>query len=149
MSTSRLIAFAIRHALSPEAMAGLELFRGKANCTACHTGPYLTDEGFHNTGIAWSQSPHDPGRGRVTGLEGDARRFKTPTLREVARTAPYMHDGSLKTLEEVVDYYDRGGNPDPLRAGELRPLALAAGEKAALRAFLGSLSGRVIEGGAR
>jgi cytochrome c peroxidase len=76
----------------------------------------------------------------------DRGAFKTPTLREVARTAPYMHDGSLTTLDEIIDYYDRGGNPNGIRDPELRSLALAADEKRALVAFLGSLSGTVHEG---
>jgi cytochrome c peroxidase len=140
-------------ALSEEARRGLQLFRGKANCTACHVGPLLTDEQFHNTGIAWRSSPgsrlatfQDPGRFAVTGKDVDRGAFKTPTLREVARTAPYMHDGSLATLAEVVDYYDRGGNPNAFRDPELRPLELTPDEKRALIAFLGSLSGRVLEG---
>jgi cytochrome c peroxidase len=75
--------------------------------------------------------------------------FKTPTLREVARTAPYMHDGSLATLEDVVAFYDRGGNPNPLLDPELRPLRLAPNEKTALIAFLRSLSGQINEGCSR
>ena len=82
-----------RSALSAEQQAGLQLFRGKANCVSCHLGPNFSDERLHNTGIAWRHSGFaDVGAGR-----GD---FKTPTLREIARTAPYMHDGSLATLEE-------------------------------------------------
>ena len=88
-----------RNALSGEQQLGLQLFRGKANCTACHVGPNLSDEKLHNTGVAWRNSTlADPGAGR-----GD---FKTPTLREVARTGPYMHDGSLRTLKDVIDAAD-------------------------------------------
>jgi len=72
--------------------------------------------------------------------------FKTPTLREIARTAPYMHDGTLSTLEEVVDYYDRGGNKNPFLDAELRPLDLSDNEKQALLAFLRSLNGDISEG---
>jgi cytochrome c peroxidase len=122
-----------RSALSPEQQAGLQLFRGKANCVACHVGPNFTDEGLHNTGIAWRDGKfEDTGAGR-----GD---FKTPTLREVARTAPYMHDGSLQTLEDVIAYYDRGGNRNPYLDSELHPLHLSAEERRELVRFLGALS---------
>jgi len=136
-----------REALSEEARRGLRLFRGKANCTACHLGPSFTDEQFHNTGIAWRDGAWlDPGRFGVTGDEADRGAFKTPTLREVARTAPYMHDGSLSTLEKVIEFYNRGGNPNPYLDEELRPLRLTDEKKADLLAFLRSLSGTVQEG---
>ena len=133
-------------ALSLDAQAGLRLFRGRANCAACHVGPNLTDEEFHNTGVFWGGQPYDAGRAVVTGAAEDTGKFKTPTLREVARTAPYMHDGSIASLEEVVDFYDRGGNDNPFRDRELRPLRLAEGEKTALVAFLRSLTGTVSDG---
>ena len=133
-------------ALSPEAQAGLRLFRGRANCSTCHVGPNFTDEEFHNTGVFWGGQPYDAGRVVVSGVLEDTGKFKTPTLREVARTAPYMHDGSIATLEEVVDFYDRGGNANPFRDRELRPLSLTAEEKGALLAFLESLSGEIREG---
>ena len=131
-----------QNALSEAEKQGLILFRGKARCSTCHIGPNFTDENFHNTGIAWRDGKlADDGAG-----EG---KFKVPTLREVARTAPYMHDGSLATLEEVVDYYDRGGNQNPGLDEDLRPLHLSAEEKQALAAFLRALSGSVTEGKAR
>ena len=130
-------------ALSPEAQAGLRLFRGRANCTACHVGPNFTDEEFHNTGVFWGRQPYDAGRVVVTGVPEDTGKFKTPTLREIERTAPYMHDGSIATLEDVVDFYDRGGNDNPCRDQELRPLRLTEEEKTALVAFLRSLAGTV------
>jgi cytochrome c peroxidase len=134
-------------ALSAEQKLGLVVFRGKGRCTTCHAGPNLTDEAFHNTGIAWRDGVlDDPGRFTVSGKPEDRGAFKVPTLREVARTAPYMHDGTLKTLEEVVDYYDRGGNVNPYLDEELRPLHLTSGEKSALVQFLRSLSGVVREG---
>lgn len=126
-------------ALSDQERAGMSLFRGKARCILCHAGPNFTDESFHNTGIAWRDGAlADPGAGEGT--------FKVPTLREVARTAPYMHDGSLATLEDVVEYYDRGGNPNPYLDQDLRPLHLSTEEKRALVAFLKSLSGKILEG---
>lgn len=132
-----------RQALAPEARRGLEIFRGRANCTACHVGPNFTDERFHNTGIAWRDGRWlDAGRFAVTGRPADRGAFKTPTLREIARTSPYMHDGSLGTLEEVIEFYDRGANPNPNLDPELRPLRLTAEEKQALLAFLRALTGQ-------
>lgn len=134
-------------ALSEQARQGLRLFRGRANCTACHLGPTFSDEHFHNTGIAWHDGVWlDVGRFAITGEDHDRGAFKTPTLREVARTAPYMHDGSLATLEEVVAFYDRGGNVNPYVDEELRPLHLTEDEKAALLAFLRTLHGEISEG---
>jgi len=124
-----------RAALTPVQQTGLQLFRGKANCTSCHVGPNLTDESLHNTGIAWIN-------GKLTDEGAGDGMFKTPTLREIVRTAPYMHDGSLKALREVVEYYDQGGNQNPHLDAELRPLRLTSEEKTALVEFLCSLSGK-------
>jgi cytochrome c peroxidase len=133
-----------RTALSEEARAGLQVFRGKGNCIVCHVGPNFTDEKFHNTGVGWDgQSFPDAGRFGVTGRETDRGAFKTPTLREIARRAPYMHNGSLATLEEVVEFYDRGGNRNPNLDPEIRPLELSATEKSALLAFLRALTGAI------
>jgi cytochrome c peroxidase len=127
------------NALSAIEKAGLELFRGKGNCGACHIGPNFTDERFHNTGVAWRDGAlADVGAGR-----GD---FKTPTLREVGLTAPYMHDGSLKTLEEVVDFYSEGGRPNPDLDPQIQPRHFSPEEKRALVAFLRSLTGKIREG---
>jgi len=134
-------------ALSPRALRGMQIFRSKGNCTACHVGPNFSDERFHNTGVAWRDGRWlDDGRFAVTGTATDRGAFKTPTLREIARTAPYMHDGSKPTLEEVIDFYDRGGNPNLNLDREIRPLRLSADEKDALLAFLQSLTGTVREG---
>lgn len=131
-----------RSALTPEQQAGLYVFRGKANCTACHVGPTFSDERFHNTGVAWRGGRMlDEGRFVVTAKPEDRGAFKTPTLREIARTAPYMHDGSLVTLPDVIDYYDRGGNASPGLDLDLRPLNLTTAEKAALVLFLQTLNG--------
>lgn len=124
-----------RAALSAEEQAGLQLFRGKANCLACHVGPNFTDERLHNTGIAW----HD---GKFADVGAGLGNFKTPTLREVAKTAPFMHNGSLGTLEDVIEYYDRGGNRNPYLDAELHPLHLSIAEKRNLVLFLHSLSPR-------
>jgi cytochrome c peroxidase len=141
-----------RKALSRTEQAGLQIFRGKGNCTACHVGPNFSDEKFHVTGVAWQpvarSTPilRDEGRFAVSHRTEDRGAFKTPTLREVGRTAPYMHDGSLPTLEAVVDFYDQGGRPNPQLDSELHPLRLTTVEKRALVAFLKSLSGTVYEG---
>ena len=129
------------NALAPDEQAGLKIFRGKGNCTACHVGPTFTDERTHNTGVAWREGTlTDTGAGR-----GD---FKTPTLREAARTPPYMHDGSLPTLEAVVEFYDAGGRYNPSLDPEIRPLRLNPDEKRQLVSFLHALSGDVSYGGA-
>jgi cytochrome c peroxidase len=134
-------------ALSEQALEGLRIFRGKGNCSACHVAPTFTDERLHNTGVAFQGGRWlDQGRYLVTGNEEDRGAFKTPTLREVARTAPYMHDGSLSTLEDVIAYYDRGGNRNPYLDRELQSLKLEDAEKQALITFLRSLSGRIQEG---
>jgi hypothetical protein len=116
------------------------VFCDKANCITCHAGPDFTDEEFRTIGIGWNGEAYtDLGRGDVTGKAEWAGRFRVPILRELRWTAPYMHDGSLKTLEEVVDYYDRGGiegAPTDLKG----PIGLSAAEKADLVAFLESLS---------
>jgi len=136
-----------REALSAEARAGLALFRGKARCSQCHFGPTFSDETFHNTGVAMRDGViADAGRFGVTGREPDRGAFRTPTLREVARTAPYMHDGSLATLEDVIEFYDQGGRPNPALDPKIRPLGLAPDEKPALVAFLLSLMGELQEG---
>jgi cytochrome c peroxidase len=136
-----------RAALSPAEVAGLQIFRGKARCTACHVGPTFSDEQFHNTGVAWrAEAIVDDGRFAVTGKERDRGAFKTPTLREIARTAPYMHDGSKATLEEVVNFYNDGGRANPNLDPEIQPLKLTVEEKRALVAFLKSLSGEIREG---
>lgn len=137
-------------ALSAEAAAGLRLFRGKANCIACHVGANFTDESFHATGTAWRDGRlTDLGRAEHTGDPTDRGAFKTPGLRNVAQGAPYMHDGSLPTLSAVVDFYDEGGRAMPGLDPEMRRLHLTPAEKKALVAFLESLTGRVREGWTR
>ena len=129
-------------ALSEPAMRGLRLFQGKGHCTACHIGPTFTDELFHNTGVAWRDGRLlDEGRYAITKREADRGAFKTPTLREVVLTAPYMHDGSIPTLEKVIERYSNGGIKNPQLDEEIRPLNLTADEQRDLLAFLKSLTG--------
>ena len=127
--------------------AGLQLFRGKGGCTACHIGPNFTDEQFHNTGVAWRDGRYvDEGRFAVSGSPQAHGAFKTPTLRDISRTAPYMHDGSLATLDDVVEFYSQGGRANPYLDREIRPRLFSPEEKRALVAFLKTLSGRMQEG---
>jgi cytochrome c peroxidase len=134
-------------ALNALEKSGLRLFRGKAGCSSCHIGPSFTDERFHNTGVAWLDGRlADEGRGGITGNEKDRGAFKTPTLREVARTAPYMHDGSLATLEDVVRFYSDGGRRNPYLDPQIQPKHFTPEETRALVAFLRTLSGQVLEG---
>jgi cytochrome c peroxidase len=118
------------------AQRGLLVFAGKGRCAECHSGPLLTDHSFHNIGL----KDEDPGRHAVAPLKNTRGAFKTPSLLETARTAPYMHDGRAKTLEEVVDLYDRGGDPVEDRSPLIQPLHLSPQEKEDLTAFLRALS---------
>jgi cytochrome c peroxidase len=131
-------------AVSALVKAGDEMFFGKAGCGQCHLGDVLSDGLFHNVGVGWDAAAGrfaDEGRFRVTGRPADLGAFKTPGLREVARHAPYMHDGSVATLEAVVELYDRGGTPNPQLSPKIRRLHLSADEKRALVAFLRALDG--------
>jgi cytochrome c peroxidase len=126
-------------ALTAREQHGLWLYESKGGCWRCHAGQNFTDEQYHNTGVNWGKEPLDLGRYGVTRREGDRGKFKTPTLRGVALTAPYMHDGSLATLEGVVEFYNRGGGANPHRDEALRPLGLSQEEVRALVAFLKAL----------
>lgn len=128
-------------ALSDSAKRGLELFEGKALCTRCHVGFNLTDGLFHNLGVGMKANDPDLGRYAVTKVDKDKGAFKTPMLRDLLKTAPYMHDGSIATLEEVVELYDRGGEPNQWLDAKIAKLELSAREKADLVAFLRSLEG--------
>lgn len=129
-------------ALDAEARVGLWIYESKGRCWRCHSGPNFSDERYHSTGVGVRDGAAEPGRAAVTGDTAERGRFKTPSLRGVARTAPYMHDGSLATLAEVVEFYRKGGVPhaelDPL----LEPLDLTEREAGALVAFLEALSRR-------
>ena len=136
-----------KNALNALEKAGLAVFRGKGGCGACHVGPNFTDERFHNTGVAWRDGRFaDDGRFTISHNERDRGAFKTPTLREIALTAPYMHDGSLATLDDVIEFYSRGGRLNPNLDTEIRAANFTVGEKRALLAFLQSLTGRIQQG---
>lgn len=130
------------HPISESAKRGREIFFGtKGGCTACHVGPNLTDEKYHNLGIGMDQPEPDLGRYVVTKDEADRGAFKTPTIRNVEQTGPYMHDGSQKTLEEVVEWYDKGGHPNPNLSKDIRKLNLTPQEKADLVEFMKACTG--------
>lgn len=123
-------------ALSESAQRGMKIFFGKGVCSACHSGPNFTDNGFHNIGIGMDKENPDQGRAAISKLEGDTGAFKTPTLREIARTAPYMHDGSLKTLEDVVEHYTKGGIANDYLDEEIFPFKLTPQEVKDLVTFM-------------
>lgn len=129
-----------KNAMSPEAIRGLALFETKANCVSCHDGANFTDDSFHNIGI----KGNDQGRDAIMSSPGMIGAFKTPGLRNTLLTAPYMHDGSLASLEEVVRFYNRGGDSAKHRSKLIMPLNLNELEIQELVAFLGALTDPVI-----
>ncbi|MHB1286220.1 MAG: cytochrome-c peroxidase [Leptospirales bacterium] len=132
-----------KNALTPAQKRGLAIFEGKGRCAVCHNGALLSDGEFHNLGVPQvGTSSVDVGRYAVTHNLTDKGRFRTPTLRNVALTAPYMHDGAFRTLGEVVDFYDAGGGKTPYAKDVLiAPLHLSKQEESDLVSFLNSLSG--------
>lgn len=123
--------------LSESAARGAELFfSDKASCTACHVGVNFTDEKYHNLGVGMDVEAPDMGRFDVTQKDEDRGAFKTPTCRNVAMTGPYMHDGSQQTLEEVVEWYAKGGHPNEWLDKDIRKLELTEQDKADLVAFM-------------
>ena len=131
-----------QQALSQSAKRGFELFKGKANCEKCHSGFNFTDNGFHNIGVKQTGKEEDLGRFTQRKLALLKGAFKTPTLRDIALTAPYMHNGVYKTLDEVVEHYDRGGDVKDNLSPDMKPqLNLSAQEKTDLVAFMKSLTG--------
>jgi len=125
-------------AIGAAAKRGFEIFNNKGHCAECHSGWAFTDSSFHDIGTAKGD---DIGRGRYFSNSLKLRyAFKTPTLRDVDRRAPYMHDGSVPTLEDVIALYDKGGIARPSRSELMRPLGLTEGEKSDLIAFLHTLT---------
>jgi cytochrome c peroxidase len=133
-----------KQTLSPSARRGMELFTGDAGCIRCHNGPLLSDGKFYRLGVSF----RDEGRAAVTSLREDRYKFRTPPLRDVARTAPYMHDGSITTLEGVIEFYFRGAStapPDDLPL-DIEPLTgQSYSDIVDLAAFLRALSGELPE----
>ena len=132
-------------AMDESAVRGMALFKGKARCILCHSGPNFTDNQFHNLGVPQvGPLKEDLGRYYVTKAEKDKGAFKTPTLRSIVETAPYMHDGAFKTLEEVVDFLHVGGGANSNLSPLVKPLNLTPEEKTDLVAFLKALTGEPI-----
>lgn len=128
-----------KNILTDSEQRGLDLFFSEGlQCATCHSGHNFTDGDFHNIGLYTDYE--DIGRARVTVLDSDIGRFKTPTLRNVALTAPYMHDGSLASLEEVIEHFNAGGHSHPNKDNRVKPLNLTAENKADLLSFLQSLT---------
>jgi cytochrome c peroxidase len=135
-----------KEAMSESAVRGMELFKGKARCILCHNGPNFTDNQFHNLGVPQEGLlKEDLGRFVVTRMDRDKGAFKTPTLRSITETAPYMHDGVFKTLEEVIEFYDKGGGANPHLSSRIRSLNLTDGEKQDLIEFLKALTGEPLK----
>jgi cytochrome c peroxidase len=125
------------HPISESAIRGGELFFStKTNCTTCHVGANFTDELYHNLGVGMEAAKPDLGRFEISKEEKDKGAFKTPSIRNVSLTAPYMHDGSQKTLEEVVEWYAKGGHPNPHLSDKIKKLDLTDQDKADLVAFM-------------
>ncbi|MGV7222200.1 MAG: cytochrome-c peroxidase [Nitrospinales bacterium] len=134
-----------KSAMSTSSLNGMKLFFGKAKCSICHNGPAFTDSRFHNIGV----KQHGPlkidlGRCKVSKDEFDKGAFKTPGLRHITRSGPYMHDGSEATLEEVVEFYGRGGDVAENRSSFITPLELTKQEKKDLVEFMKALEGEPI-----
>jgi cytochrome c peroxidase len=145
-----MVLFGLR--LDPDDDFKTEVVLKKAECTSCHIGRNFTDEQFHNLGIGWNEQERkfaDLGRWVIAPIgaknASEMGAFKTPTVRDATRTAPYMHDGSLKTLEELVEHYDKGGNPNPALDKDIKKLNLTAEEKKDLIAFMKALTSEPVK----
>jgi len=127
------------NAMSSQAVRGMELFFSDAlACSSCHSGFNFTNYAFENTGIY--EVYEDPGRARFTNVEADWGKMKVPSLRNVAQTAPYMHDGSFETLDDVLEHYITGGQVHPNKSDKVKPLVLSTTEKEEIIAFLEALT---------
>src|SRR5262249_4755271 len=130
-----------KRAMTADQVRGMSVFFDKAKCDRCHEGANFTLNAYANLGVGSDKPEPDVGRFGVTKNPKDWGVFNTPTLREIANTAPYMHDGSLKTLDDVVEFYDKGGIRNKTLDENIKPLHLTAQEKKDLVAFLKALSG--------
>jgi cytochrome c peroxidase len=130
-----------KRAMSEQQVRGFQLFTGKANCAVCHSGPNFTDDGFHNVGLAsFGKENPDLGRYAQKPLPINKGAFKTPTLRDVERTAPYFHDGSARDLTAVMEHYDSGGAVKQGISPNMKPLGLTRQEREDLVAFMKALT---------
>jgi len=131
-----------KNALTESAVRGMKLFfSDRLKCSVCHSGPNFTDEKYHNNGTKINSANPDLGRYLATNKESDKGKFRTPTLRDVSRTSPYMHNGSIKGLNDLIDFYDKGGVPNSYQSPIIKPLHLTKEEKVDLKKFLRSLTG--------
>jgi cytochrome c peroxidase len=130
-----------KQALSAAAKRGLDIFQRTGECSECHKGDNFTDEKFASLGIGPDEQPPALGLAGITKKRRDDGKFKVPTLREVAHTGPYMHDGRYRTLDDVLEFYRKGGQPGPHLDSRIAQFFLDAPAKANLTAFLESLSG--------
>ena len=138
----RLLTESEKFPMSESAVRGKTLFfSDKARCATCHVGANFTDEKYHNLGIGMDAKEPDLGRFAVSNDDKDRGAFKTPTLRNVAQTAPYLHDGSQKTLAEVVEWYAKGGHPNPHLSDKIVKLDLSEQDKKDLVEFMQALTG--------
>jgi len=143
---TNLKAVSDRQPMSDEAKRGRDLFFSqKANCSACHVGANFADELYHNLGVGMEAAKPDLGRYNETKEDKDKGAFKTPTLRNIAQTGPYMHDGSQATLEEVVEWYAKGGHPNPYLSDKVKKLDLSTQDKNDLVEFMKALTGPLPE----
>jgi cytochrome c peroxidase len=132
-----------KSALSESAENGMRLFfSDRLKCSVCHSGPNFTDEKFYNNGTKIDSLNQDLGRYLVTNKEDDRGKFRTPTLRDISRSSPYMHNGSLKGLDALIDFYNEGGIPNQYQSPIIKPLNLNKEEKRDLKSFLRSLTGK-------
>ncbi len=131
-----------KKALTPAQIRGMNVFFKKSKCDKCHDGMNFTTNDYHNLGVGADKPQPDEGRYAVTKNPKEWGAFKTPTLRDVAESAPYMHDGSLQTLHDVVEFYDKGGVLNKNLDSDIKPLKLTVDEKADLVEFLRGLSGQ-------
>ena len=130
-----------RKAMTEQEINGFKLFVGRAGCATCHSAPNFTDNGFHNLGLAsFGEANPDMGRYAQRPVNLMKGAFKTPTLRDIARTAPYFHDGSAKTLEEVIEHYVKGGVVKTNLSPNMKKIELCGSEKEDLVAFLKALT---------
>jgi len=130
-----------KKALTDAQKKGMALFFGKANCTVCHSGPAFSDFDYHNIGVGMAAKEPDWGRFDHTKDEDDRGKFKTPGLRNLSDTWPYMHDGSQTSLMEVIEFYDQGGEDNHWLDRDMKKLSLSEQEKLDLVAFLKALDG--------
>jgi cytochrome c peroxidase len=132
-------------AMTESAQRGMEIFKdeNRGNCETCHASFNFTDENFNNLGVGMDQPDPDLGRYAISNLEGHQGAFKTPTLREIANTAPYMHDGSMETLEEVMEFYVQGGHQNEWLSPKMKALDLSEQDQADLIEFMKALSGEM------